>query len=174
MIGWIFFIPWAHFAAHSNVIHRMQLDSDYSSSVVSVQIFTSIDLILGWLHFSSPSYTTLLKIAELVNPVFVDGVSDYLSYLPVLSQTEFLLLCFLDFERQNANETVSFFLGTWHCLIFNQQGEENSVASSCLHSLRVHDEKLALAIRSFHSSTNTELPQCRTLYIPPWSCLNPK
>jgi hypothetical protein len=90
---------------------------------------------------------------------WVDG------YLPVLTQTDFVLLL------------LWFFL---QVTMTNERFCRQKVRRSCLPlwmDCLEHDEKLAFvfAVSTLAPQVKTwRLPQCRTLYIPPWSCLNPR
>ena len=175
MIGWLFILELTSQHISKSECNSIQTTLCLLCSCLPSECYVLHTNELGWLYFSSPSYTTLLRCRVFVNPLLWG--SDDLSneYLPVLAWTDFFLLCSFDFWRGMLMRGFYSFIAQSFRWLLSDKGERRHFFRKAGDGLAQAWWKVCLCIRSFHSSIqNIRLPQCRTLYIPPWSLLNPK
>lgn len=165
MNDWVFIHPWAHFAAHFWIlgnVTRFRLlfccRECYAIAFVFGMTFTSLP------RLTRPCWDAEFWLEPFSVQILMMGTCQ------CLAQTEFPIFAFF-FKVASIGLIKGFLIQICHpfcCIAW--WAEVYLFELDCLE----HDEKLAYVFAVSTLAPCWELPQCRTLYIPPWSCLNPK
>jgi len=157
--------PWAHFAAHSRNVTRFRLLFVCRVSVMLLNWSMEFGMIL--LLF--PVLHDLAEMQSVVKPLL--WVRN--STCQCCNRLKFCFLSPLTLERKDADK--GFHLGSlWACKNVSRNRWESHSFTKERPWAMMKAFAFTFAVSTLASSQAEWLPQCGTLYTPPWSLLNPK